>query len=1213
MNVNRTLCSLRAAALILLFLGGTGVADSVDFDAVKSSGRAQATKPGIAIRPKSGGAIVMDVAGRSTSNICVIEQSDDLVHWTPLRELPAGEAAGQYDLLTSEEREAAAQEFFRITAAGALTDELHAGDRPAFSIRSKPPGGMTGAKLNFSTDGGLTWIDAAMNLIGTDGLGDIWGLELPLGLGAGSKLSYTFTLTDQDGLGVSADNGGGFYTANVVSPGQTDTAAPSASHSPSATTVTNASLQVALSATDNADPAPVIRYTTDGSIPTAASLIYSNAITVTNTGVGVDMTIRYFATDSSGNDSGVKCAKVRVAQPDAVTRSIKDVRVLSPDWVCAVVDPTEEILAARGQQFGPALSADKAQYLADVAAGKPNWYFAFSKNYHTLVLQNSYHLPLFAKFNEADFWRVNRQAPQDITMWSHSVDGFPGWDTNSVATPDFTLYCRTADMIYLKLPKPLQSGEPLEVAGEDGRSRTLAFSENSTPCWSIKVNQSAYSVTAAKKVAYLGMWLPGIGGVDFSALEGMPFYLKRYEKGARWDQGAATGAPVFTGTIALRKRFADQNVSIAGGSNLTGEDVYELDFSAFSAEGTYCLQIPGLGRSWPFEVTSGGYGAAFYTMMKGLYTQRCGTALTRPFIAWERPACHTETKQGQFIPESNNWYTINYRKGATNQNSVGFRNAAGTRIGLSQFTLIENSATNSPVMPEVKGGWHDAADFDRRINHYDAIWDLLAAAEAFPAHFTDSQLNIPESGNGIPDILDEVAYGLDVWKSTQRADGAVSSWIEQESHPGAVEGGLQAAFVQNQKTMYASVPDRSGSYAYANAAACLGRLLAGISPARSQEYIESAARAYAWAKDPGHAMTGVEFAIVKSAKDSALTNSIVRFDEDPVMTAADTGFVDGALAAANLYFATGEAAYLNDWNSNSSVVSQKYVLDTSTPSIKSTRCVPLLLNTGLPTPEVSAMKSALLASADSLVTNQAANPYRMLWHSTTNRYFSSMGWGAIYHYHTRVLAAAYAVTRDARYRSALENAADFFLGCNPLGATMVTGIGSVYPIALQHIHSLTDGIPDPTPGIAPYSLTWDITGNAMKPYLIADKGHVSVSNYYTPVGIAFVPDKLGRKQLQADLDAVPKILNDDKWIFGATALAANNMRNVVWANFPVLRRKTTHPSEVTWQNEFTVGETISPLALLFGALTADAWMPPDELKNRQPRQSADDIPLYSMP
>ena len=57
----------------------------------------------------------------------------------------------------------------------------------------------------------------------------------------------------------------------------------------------------------------------------------------------------------------------------------------------------------------------------------------------------------------------------------------------------------------------------------------------------------------------------------------------------------------------------------------------------------------------------------------------------------------------------------------------------------------------------------------------------------------------------------------------------------------------------------------------------------------------------------------------------------------------------------------------------------------------------------------------------------------------------------------------------------------------------------------------------------------------------------------------------------------------------------------------------THPGAVVHQNEFTINETISPLALLFGTLTAENYMPSEELKNRQPKKSIDDLPFYSMP
>jgi hypothetical protein len=586
-------------------------------------------------------------------------------------------------------------------------------------------------------------------------------------------------------------------------------------------------------------------------------------------------------------------------------------------------------------------------------------------------------------------------------------------------------------------------------------------------------------------------------------------------------------------------------------------------------------------------------------MMKGLYTQRCGTELKKPFSAWERPACHTETKKGEFIPETNNWYSTGYRKGAPNQDEVGFRNASGQRIGLAQFTLIGNANPDAPVMPGVKGGWHDAADFDRRIHHYGVISDLLAAAEAFPGNFKDGQLNIPESGNGIPDILDEAAWGVDVWKTTQREDGAVSSWIEQESHPGPAAGSLEKSFVLNQMPFYAATPDRASAFAYASAAAWLGRLLAPYSPERSKEYIASAKRAYTWAKDDANTMRDKQFAIEKPMRDAALKGTTIRFDEDPEITTTDRAYSDGAFAAANLFFATKDAAYLQDWEASG--FGKKY--PSMAQGISPSMCMPLLLNEGLPPEDVQAMKNALFVVADKLMVSQEANPYRLLWLSPEEGWFHAMAWGNI-HGKARILAAAYATSKDPKYKAAMENAADFFLGCNPMGSTMVTGIGSVYPVVIQHIHSLGDGIPDPTPGIAPYTFTFGIS---MRPFVLTDGGHPSVKSFFEPVALAFLPDKLGRKEIQAGLDNYDKTTKD--WVFQSTLPG----KKAIWSNFPVFRRKVTHPGAAVDQNEFTVNETISPLALLFGTLTSENYMPSEELKNRQPKKSIAELPFYYQP
>lgn len=77
----------------------------------------------------------------------------------------------------------------------------------------------------------------------------------------------------------------------------------------------------------------------------------------------------------------------------------------------------------------------------------------------------------------------------------------------------------------------------------------------------------------------------------------------------------------------------------------------------------------------------------------------------------------------------------------------------------------------------------------------------------------------------------------------------------------------------------------------------------------------------------------------------------------------------------------------------------------------------------------------------------------------------------------------------------------------------------------------------------------------------------------------------------------------DTWIVPPS----QNTKNAVLQNFPVLRPKTTHPTSVVPQNEFIVGETISPPALLFGGRMDVAG------HIEKTAVPAANIPFYSMP
>lgn len=82
-------------------------------------------------------------------------------------------------------------------------------------------------------------------------------------------------------------------------------------------------------------------------------------------------------------------------------------------------------------------------------------------------------------------------------------------------------------------------------------------------------------------------------------------------------------------------------------------------------------------------------------------------------------------------------------------------------------------AGNAALEKDLSGGWFDAGDYNKYITFtYSTLHDLLAAYEANPAVFGDNW-NIPESGNGLADILDEIKWELDWMMKMTNSDGSV--------------------------------------------------------------------------------------------------------------------------------------------------------------------------------------------------------------------------------------------------------------------------------------------------------------------------------------------------------------------------------------------------------------------------------------------------------
>ena len=215
---------------------------------------------------------------------------------------------------------------------------------------------------------------------------------------------------------------------------------------------------------------------------------------------------------------------------------------------------------------------------------------------------------------------------------------------------------------------------------------------------------------------------------------------------------ATSNALVYTVAAA---GISDQGTDTSS-PQISGDHVWWVDFSAFTTAGKYYLLSPNLNeQSYEFAVADTIYQAPMTATLKALYYQRCGTSkpAANAGAAWsDSAACHLSDRTCGPAP--------------------------GCTFPMSYGTL------------DLSGGWHDAGDYNKYIGATPSgscnSWSgdsgatlqyLLTAYEWNPANFPDGLTNIPESGNGISDLLDEAKWELDWYLKMQMVDRHVLSVV----------------------------------------------------------------------------------------------------------------------------------------------------------------------------------------------------------------------------------------------------------------------------------------------------------------------------------------------------------------------------------------------------------------------------------------------------
>lgn len=463
----------------------------------------------------------------------------------------------------------------------------------------------------------------------------------------------------------------------------------------------------------------------------------------------------------------------------------------------------------------------------------------------------------------------------------------------------------------------------------------------------------------------------------------------------------ATGETVFTGTLSDAQTWS-----------LSDERVRRADFSELSQPGDYRLVVNTFGTSFPFSIEERVHAPVAQAALKGYYYQRMSMPLEEAYAGrWARPAGHPDTEV------------------LVHPSAASEARPAGTVIAAPR-------------------GWYDAGDYNKYIvNSGISTYTLLALYEHYPDFARRLETNIPESGDDVPDVLDESLWNLRWMLDMQDPnDGGVYHKLTHANFQGVI--------MPHQATAprYVVQKGTSATLNFAAVMAQAARLFADYEtafPGLADSMRTAALAAWQWAR----ANPNVAY------RQNAMNQ---QFDPDVVTGAyGDGNFSDEFdWAAAELYVTTRADSFLT----LADPLDQPPNVP-AWPSVRSLGWYTLLHHRQeLPAAiDTTAMKAQFLSVADDLVGVTEEHPYHIVMGGTA----SDFVWGSNSTAGNQgmLLLQAYRLTGDTNYRDAALTNLDYLLGRNATGYSFLTGYGHNPTMNPHHRPSEADDVRDPVPGL----------------------------------------------------------------------------------------------------------------------------------------------------
>jgi endoglucanase len=441
----------------------------------------------------------------------------------------------------------------------------------------------------------------------------------------------------------------------------------------------------------------------------------------------------------------------------------------------------------------------------------------------------------------------------------------------------------------------------------------------------------------------------------------------------------------------------------------SGQRVHTIDFSRHKKKGHgYTLVVDG-ETSHPFDVDAAFYSQLRADALKFYYTQRSGIEISdalRP--GYGRPAGHVGVAP----------------------------NLGDTEVpcqpGVCDYTL------------DVSGGWYDAGDHGKYVvNGGISVYQLMNEFERSRSvgpgksgkadkpgkpgkpgkadPLGDRTLNLPESGNKVPDILDEARWEQEFLLKMQIPAGAPYAGMAHHKIHDDSWTGLPLLPHLDGKRRELHPPSTAATLNLAATAATAARVFKPYDPAFAARNLAAAKTAWAAAK--------ANPAIYADPNDG---NGGGTYDDTDV---SDEFY----WAAAELYLTTGEKEF-RDFILASPHHTGDIWRDRGFDWQNTAQLGRLALAT-FPSklPDRKRVRDSVVAAADRYLATLTAHPYGIPYAPVDGRF----DWGSNHQIlnNAIVLATAHDITGKKKYRDGVLEAMDYIFGRNALNQSYVTGYG----------------------------------------------------------------------------------------------------------------------------------------------------------------------------